>query len=82
MRKKRFNKQRRKGEKPKLQPKFVSSCDIVEYYSNQAYKTKLQEQWLIQNDTQLKLYTPCLESLGRSPVFMSPHCHLEQKGLV
>ena len=56
-----------KGEKPKLQPKFVEPYEVVEAYINHTYLLERLGQTTVQNECRLKLYRPCIERAGQAP---------------
>ena len=51
------NTRRRKGENPKLQPKFVGSYKVLAVFGNHTYQ--LEELSQTQNECRLKLYQAC-----------------------
>ena len=61
------NKRRRKGENPKLQPKFVGPFEVLETRANHTYVIERQGQQSVQNERRLKLYRPCEEQMGQGP---------------
>ena len=61
------NVRRRKGEAPKLQPKFVGPYEVVEAYRNHTYLLERLGQATVQNECRLKLYRPCIEKAGQAP---------------
>ena len=67
-----LNRRRRKGENPKLQPKFVGPYTIKECYSNHTYKIESRGQCSVQNESRLKLYQPCIEPSGQAPGSTEP----------
>ena len=76
------NKRRRKGENPKLQPKFVGPYEVLECYNNHTYKISGHNQETVQNENRLKLYTPCQEPAGRAPSSSEPALRPNMKGMV
>ena len=61
------NKRRRKGENPKLMPKFVGPYQVLEAYPNHSYRIERQGQSSTQNEARLKLYHPCTSGPGQAP---------------
>ena len=61
------NMRRRKGEAPKLQPKFVGPYEVVEAFKNHTYLLERLGQTTVQNECRLKLYRPCTERAGQAP---------------
>ena len=61
------NKRRRKGENPKLQPKYVGPYAILQSFANHTYKLERQGQASIQNECMLKPYFPCPVAVGQAP---------------
>ena len=60
------NVRRRKGEAPKLQPKFVGPYEMVEAFQNHTYLLERLGQTTVQNECRLKLYRPCTERAGQA----------------
>ena len=58
------NKRRRKGENPKLQPKFVGPYEVLEVLSGHTYRVKRQHQQSVQHESHLKPYRACEEPVG------------------
>jgi transposase InsO family protein len=63
------NKRRRKGQNPKLQPKFVGPYEVPESYPSHTYKLERQNQVSVQNEGRLKMYRPCGASAGQAQAF-------------
>ena len=61
------NKRRRKGENPKLQPKYVGPYTILQSFANHTYRLERQGQASIQNECRLKPYFPCPVAVGQAP---------------
>ena len=53
------NNRRRKGENPKLQPKYVGPYTILQSFANHTCKLERQRQASIKNECRLKPYFPC-----------------------
>jgi hypothetical protein len=75
-----LNKRRRKGENPKLQPRFLGPYRVVEARANHTYKIERQGQCSVQNEGRLKLYYPCNEPLGKAPARVEPRRRNNMKG--
>ena len=64
------NRRRRKGENPKLQPKFVGPYEVLAAWGNHTYKVERQGQESVQHESRLKPYRACTEPLGQGcPTF-------------
>ena len=61
------NTRRRKGENPKLQPKFVGPYEVVAAFGNHTYQLERLGQTTTQNECRLKLYQACTERRGQAP---------------
>jgi hypothetical protein len=75
-----LNKRRRKGENPKLQPRFIGPYRVVEARANHTYKIDRQGQSSVQNESRLKLYYPCNEPMGKAPAAVEPRRRSNMKG--
>ena len=75
-----LNKRRRKGENPKLQPKFVGPYRVIEARKNHTYSIERQGQCSVQNENRLKLYTACPEPAGQAPTTLEPRRRPNMKG--
>ena len=60
------NTKRRKGENPKLQPKFVGPYEAVAAFGNHTYQLERLDQTTTQNECRLKLYQACVERRGQA----------------
>jgi hypothetical protein len=75
-----LNKRRRKGENPKLQPRFVGPYKIIEARKNHTYRIERQGQSSVQNEGRLKLYRECTEPTGKAPTTLEPRRRPNMKG--
>ena len=66
------NKRRKKGDNPKLQPKFVGPYEVIEAYSNHTYGIERSGQVSLQNECRLKLFKPYIEAVGQAPAMLEP----------
>ena len=66
------NKRRRKGENPKLQPKFVGPYRVVEVCGKHTYKVERSGQTSLQHEGQLKPHRVCPEATGQAPTLLEP----------
>ena len=66
------NKRRRRGENPKLQPKYVGPYTVTKRHSNNTYQVERQGQVSVQNEERLKPYIACPEADGRAPATREP----------
>ena len=57
----------RKGENPKLQPKFVGPYEVLAAWGNHTYRIERQGQESVQHESRLKPYRACTEPLGQAP---------------
>jgi hypothetical protein len=77
-----INKRRRKGQNPKLQPKFVGPYEVLESYPSHTYKLERQNQISVQNEGRLKIYRPCGTNAGQAPGLIEPTRRPNMKGIV
>ena len=75
-----LNKRRRKGENPKLQQKFVGPYEVLKSFPNHTYHISRQGQTSTQNESRLKLYRPCDDSVGQAPATLEPRRGPNMKG--
>ena len=61
------NHQRRRGEMPKLQPKYVGPYTIVEVFPNHTYRVEKNGYQTVQSEGRLKPFTACEQEAGRAP---------------
>jgi len=61
------NKRKRKGQNPKLAPKFVGPYTIVEVWPNHTYIITRNGQESLQNESRLKRFLECPEQVGQAP---------------
>ena len=66
------NVRRKKGENPKLQPKFVGPYEVISVFDNHTYSLERLGQRTVQNECRLKLYRPCAEKIGQAPGSLDP----------
>ena len=74
------NKRRRKGENPKLQPKFVGPYEVIEAWGGHTYRIERQGQQSIQHESRLKPFRACIESKGQAPATLEPARRPNMKG--
>ena len=74
------NKRRKKGQKPKLQPKFVGPYHVLSCYPNHTYYIERKGQGSVQHESRLKLHRPCSDRLGQAPVLIEPRRRANMKG--
>lgn len=75
-----LNRRRRKGENPKLQPKFVGPFEIEEAYHNHTYLIMRHGQRSVQNGCNLKPYYPCTDPRGQAPAALEPNRRPNMRG--
>ena len=61
------NRRRRKGENPKLQPKFVGPYEVLAAWGSHTYQIERQGQQSVQHESRLKPYRACSEPSGQAP---------------
>ena len=66
------NVRRKKGENPKLQPKFAGPYEVIAAFDNHTYSLERLGQRTLQNEYRLKLYRPCEEKTGQAPGTLDP----------
>ena len=74
------NKRRKKGENPKLQPKYVGPYEGKECRPNHTYLINRSQQDSWQNEGRLKLFRPCREPAGQAPLLLEPRRRRNMKG--
>ena len=74
------NKRRRKGENPKLQPKFVGPYEVIEAWGGHTYRIERQGQQSIQHESRLKPFRACAEPSGQAPATLEPARRPNMKG--
>ena len=62
------NRRRRKGESPKLSPKFVGPYRVIEAWANHTYKIAHAGQTSVQNECRLKWYNAGTATPGQTPL--------------
>ena len=75
------NKRRRKGENPKLQPKFVGPYEVLEVLSGHTYRVERQHQQSVQHESRLKPYRACEEPVDQAPTTLEPARRPNIKGV-
>lgn len=76
------NKWRKKGNNPKLQPKFVGSYQVQEVYPNHTYRIERRGQTFIQNECYIKPYHSCTAEMGWVPATLEPRMKPNMRGIV
>ena len=76
------NQRRRKGENPKLQPKFVGPYEVLAAWGNHTYRIERQGQESVQHESRLKPYRACTEPVGQAPGTMEATRRPNMKGAV
>ena len=76
-----LNKRRRKGQNPKLQPKFVGPYEVIDCYPSHTYKVERHNQISIQSESRLKHYTPCKTPTGQAPTRLEATRRSNMKGV-
>jgi transposase InsO family protein len=76
------NRRRRRGENPKLAPKFLGPFLVVAAYDNHTYRISRQGQESVQGERRLKLFRPGREPRGRAPMVLEPRRRPNMKGAV
>jgi transposase InsO family protein len=76
------NRRRRRGECPKLAPKFVGPYKVEEVFPNHTYRIERTGQRSVQNEKRLKLFHPCTEGAGQAPGQMEPTRRPNMRGRV
>ena len=76
------NRRRRKGENPKLQPKFVGPYEVLAAWGNHTYRIERQGQESVQHESRLKPYRACTEPVGQAPGTMEATRRPNMKGAV
>ena len=66
------NVRQKKGENPKLQPKFVGPYKVISVFDNHTYSLERLGRRTVQNECRLKLYRPCAEKTGQAPGTLNP----------
>ena len=74
------NKRRRKGQCPKLQPKYVGPYTVLEAYPNHTYKIEQNGQTSVQNERRLKLHTASNCPAGQAPTLNEPRRRPNMRG--
>ena len=74
------NKRRRRGENPKLQPKYMETYTVTKCNTNNTYQVKRQCQVSVQNEERLKSYLAYPEVDGRAPATKEPSRRPNMKG--
>ncbi|XP_067930610.1 uncharacterized protein [Watersipora subatra] len=74
------NKRRRRGENPKLQPKYVGPYTVTRCNPNRTYQVERQGQISVQNEERLKPYYACPEADGRAPATKEPSRRPNMRG--
>ena len=74
------NKRRRKGENPKLQPKFVGPYEVLAAWGSHTYRIERQGQQSVQHESRLKPYRACNEPSGRAPATLEAARRPNMKG--
>ena len=72
---------RRKGVKPKLQPKFVGPYEVFQAFDNHTYENGREAQESVQSEMRLKKYTRATQPVARAPVELEPKRGLNMKGV-
>ena len=76
------NKRRRKGENPKLQPKFVGPYEVLAAWGSHTYQIERQGQQSVQHESRLKPYRACAEPIGQAPTTLETARRPNMKGAV
>ena len=74
------NRRVRKGQKPKLQSKFVGPYRILQSYKGHTYRLERHGQESVQCESRLKLFHPCQNRLGQAPTLLEPARRPNMKG--
>ena len=75
-----INKRGRKGQCPKLQPKFVGPYAVQKVYLNHTYQLEQNGQTSVQNEKRLKLHTPSNCLAGQAPTLSEPRRRPNMRG--
>ena len=74
------NKRRRKGQCPKLQPKFVGPYSVKEVYPSHTYLLEQNGQTSVQNEKRLKLHTASNCLAEQAPTLSEPRRRPNMRG--